>query len=151
MNQRSAQLHLETSKLMGVDFLPISKRIPILDKTIPTTLETLRVDHDNHCPHCTASTSHTQTVFGTGNENADLMFIGEAPGAEEDAQGVPFVGAAGQKLNQIIEELPFTDNSKEFVLCKECKKPDTELLKEDRLLFIHCLACGAKHSVRSKI
>jgi translation initiation factor 2 subunit 2 len=50
------------------------------------------------------------------------------------------------KIKQKIDEYV-----KEFVLCKECKKPDTELLKEDRLLFIHCLACGAKHSVRSKI
>ena len=50
------------------------------------------------------------------------------------------------KINQKIE-----DYVKEFVLCKECKKPDTELIKEDRLTFIHCLACGAKHSVRSKI
>jgi len=40
---------------------------------------------------------------------------------------------------------------KEFVLCKECKKPDTEIKKEDRLMFIHCLACGAKHAVRVKI
>lgn len=50
------------------------------------------------------------------------------------------------KINAKIE-----DYVKEFVLCKECKKPDTELIKEDRLTFIHCLACGAKHSVRSKI
>jgi translation initiation factor 2 subunit 2 len=50
------------------------------------------------------------------------------------------------KINQKIEQYV-----KEFVLCKECGKPDTELLKEDRLSFIHCLACGAKHSVRSKI
>jgi len=50
------------------------------------------------------------------------------------------------KINSKIE-----DYVKEFVLCKECKKPDTELIKEDRLTFIHCLACGAKHSVRSKI
>jgi translation initiation factor 2 subunit 2 len=50
------------------------------------------------------------------------------------------------KINQKIEEYV-----KEFVLCKECGKPDTELIKEDRLAFIHCLACGAKHSVRSKI
>jgi len=40
---------------------------------------------------------------------------------------------------------------KEFVLCKECGKPDTELKKQDRLTFLHCLACGAKHSVRRKI
>jgi len=50
------------------------------------------------------------------------------------------------KINQKIEEY-----LKEFVLCKECKKPDTELIKENRLNFVHCLACGAKHSVRSKI
>lgn len=39
----------------------------------------------------------------------------------------------------------------EFVICRECKKPDTELIKESPYLFIHCLACGAKHSVRAKI
>ena len=50
------------------------------------------------------------------------------------------------KINQKIE-----DYAKEFVLCRECKKPDTELIKENRLNFVHCLACGAKHSVRSKI
>ena len=49
------------------------------------------------------------------------------------------------KINQKVEQY-----TKEFVLCKECGKPDTELIKEDRLSFIHCLACGAKHSVRSK-
>ena len=50
------------------------------------------------------------------------------------------------KINQKIEEY-----AKEFVLCRECKKPDTEIIKENRLSFVHCLACGAKHSVRSKI
>jgi len=39
----------------------------------------------------------------------------------------------------------------EFVLCKECKKPDTELIKQDNFMFLHCLACGAKHPVRAKI
>ncbi len=46
--------------------------------------------------------TRTQTVFGTGNPNARLVFCGEAPGADEDRQGVPFVGAAGQLLNKII-------------------------------------------------
>jgi translation initiation factor 2 subunit 2 len=50
------------------------------------------------------------------------------------------------KINQKVEEYV-----KEFVLCRECKKPDTELIREDRMSFIHCLACGAKHSVRSKL
>ena len=100
MNQRSAQLHFETSKLMGVDFIPIGEI-----STNERTLDDIRVDHDRNCPHCTVATGHTQTVFGDGNPDASLMFIGEAPGAEEDAQGIPFVGAAGQKLNQIIEAM----------------------------------------------
>jgi translation initiation factor 2 subunit 2 len=50
------------------------------------------------------------------------------------------------KINQKIEQY-----AKEFVICKECGKPDTELTKEDRMSFVKCLACGAKHSVRNKI
>jgi translation initiation factor 2 subunit 2 len=50
------------------------------------------------------------------------------------------------KINQKIEQY-----AKEFVLCKECGKPDTKLVKEGRLAFVKCLACGAKHSVRGKI
>jgi len=50
------------------------------------------------------------------------------------------------KINPKIEQYV-----KEFVLCNECKKPDTEIIKEDRLNFLHCLACGAKHTIRSKI
>ena len=50
------------------------------------------------------------------------------------------------KINEKIEQY-----TNEFVLCKECKKPDTEIIKQDRFLFLHCLACGAKHSVRAKI
>ena len=50
------------------------------------------------------------------------------------------------KINEKI-----ADYAKEFVICKECKKPDTELIKDKRFNFVHCLACGAKHSVRAKI
>jgi len=50
------------------------------------------------------------------------------------------------KINQKIQ-----DYVNEFVVCKECGKPDTEIIKEERLNFLHCLACGAKHPIRSKI
>lgn len=50
------------------------------------------------------------------------------------------------KINQKIEQY-----ASEFVICRECGKPDTEIVKEDRLAFLKCLACGAKHSIRSKI
>jgi DNA polymerase len=55
------------------------------------------------CPNL--ARSRTQVVFGVGNPNAELMFVGEAPGADEDAQGEPFVGRAGQLLNKIIETM----------------------------------------------
>jgi DNA polymerase len=58
------------------------------------------------CPHLVRS--RTQTVFGVGNPDADLMFVGEAPGADEDAQGEPFVGRAGQLLTRIIETMGFS-------------------------------------------
>jgi len=50
------------------------------------------------------------------------------------------------KVNEKIAEYV-----KEFVICPECKKPDTQLIKQDKFMFLHCLACGAKHSVRAKI
>src|SRR5947208_4766327 len=57
------------------------------------------------CKHLACS--RTQTVFGVGNPEADLMFIGEAPGADEDQQGEPFVGRAGQLLTRIIRAMNF--------------------------------------------
>ena len=57
------------------------------------------------CPHLVAS--RTQVVFGVGNPDADLMFVGEAPGADEDEQGEPFVGRAGQLLTKIIQAMGF--------------------------------------------
>src|SRR5882762_8621534 len=57
------------------------------------------------CPHL--ASSRTQTVFGIGNPDAEIMFIGEAPGADEDQQGEPFVGRAGQLLTRIIKAMGF--------------------------------------------
>ena len=65
-------------------------------------LPTLAADAES-CVKCPLHETRTTVVFGVGNPNADLMFIGEAPGADEDRQGEPFVGRAGQLLTQIIE------------------------------------------------
>ncbi len=69
------------------------------------SLDRLRQRHDADCPHCTAATSHTQTVFGEGNPSARLMFVGEAPGETEDRVGRPFVGRAGEKLDEMIRAM----------------------------------------------
>lgn len=66
------------------------------------TIEQIRADIGD-CTRCPLHTGRTQIVHTTGNFQADLMFVGEAPGADEDAQGFPFVGRAGQLLTKIIE------------------------------------------------
>jgi uracil-DNA glycosylase len=55
------------------------------------------------CTKCPLHQTRTRTVFGAGDADAEVMFVGEAPGAEEDRQGLPFVGRAGQLLNQLLE------------------------------------------------
>ncbi len=55
------------------------------------------------CTKCPLHETRTKAVFGAGDADADLMFVGEAPGAEEDRQGLPFVGRAGQLLNEMLE------------------------------------------------
>jgi DNA polymerase len=57
------------------------------------------------CTKCPLHETRTKAVFGAGNADADVMFVGEAPGADEDRQGLPFVGRAGQLLNQMLEEV----------------------------------------------
>jgi uracil-DNA glycosylase len=57
------------------------------------------------CKRCPLHETRTRTVFGAGDADADLMFVGEAPGAEEDRRGLPFVGRAGQLLNELLEEI----------------------------------------------
>jgi uracil-DNA glycosylase len=74
------------------------------------------------CPHL--ASSRTQTVFGVGNPDADLMFIGEAPGTDEDAQGEPFVGRAGQLLTKIIATMGFARDGVYIANILKCR-PDT--------------------------
>ena len=74
------------------------------------------------CPHL--AVSRTQTVFGVGNPDAALMFIGEAPGADEDLQGEPFVGRAGQLLTKIISAMGFTRDDVYIANVLKCR-PDT--------------------------
>ena len=57
------------------------------------------------CRKCPLADTRTRVVFGAGNADADLMFVGEAPGAEEDRQGLPFVGRAGQLLDELLAEI----------------------------------------------
>src|SRR5687768_10613909 len=78
-------------------------------------------------PACTRCKLHTlgrtQVVFGVGNPDADLMFVGEAPGADEDLQGEPFVGRAGQLLTKIIEAIGMRREDVYIANVIKCRPP----------------------------
>ncbi len=124
MNEQ-LKAHLEFFEELGIDGVRLEaewrrRREPAepvlsepLEPTEPTepvepmiALRAIRDDLGADCSRCKLHTlGRSQVVFGVGNPNADLMFVGEAPGADEDIQGEPFVGRAGQLLTKIIEAI----------------------------------------------
>jgi len=81
------------------------------------------IDHVANCTRCDLHKTRTQTVFGTGDIQADWMIIGEAPGAEEDKQGEPFVGRAGQLLNTILESIGLSRDKAYIANTLKCRPP----------------------------
>jgi len=75
------------------------------------------------CVDCALHTSRTQVVFGTGNRQADWMIIGEAPGADEDRQGEPFVGRAGQLLNEMLKAAGYPRDAVYIANILKCRPP----------------------------
>src|SRR4029077_8159215 len=111
------------------DRLPRASRIALarLQIVAPSKADLLvpvreRVRVCTKCPHL--ASSRTQTVFGVGNPDAELMFIGEAPGVDEDKQGEPFVGRAGQLLTRIIETMGLARKEVYIANILKCR-PDT--------------------------
>ncbi len=74
-----------------------------------------------------------QIVFGVGNPDADLMFVGEAPGADEDVQGIPFVGRAGQLLTKIIEAIGLTRDDVYIANVIKCRPPENRNPEPDEV------------------
>ena len=76
------------------------------------------------CQRCRLASGRTQVVFGAGNPNASIMFVGEAPGFYEDKQGEPFVGAAGRLLNELLEGAGLSRKDIYIANVIKCRPPD---------------------------
>jgi DNA polymerase len=85
------------------------------------------------CTLCKLAGERTQVVFGVGRSDADLMFVGEGPGAEEDKQGVPFVGRAGQLLTQLIEGIGLTRDDVYIANVVKCRPPNNRDPQPDEI------------------
>ena len=77
-----------------------------------------------NCKSCALATSRTNLVFGCGNKNADIMFIGEAPGKSEDEEGIPFVGAAGKHLDKFLKSVGIERDDVYIANILKCRPPN---------------------------
>jgi uracil-DNA glycosylase len=88
----------------------------------PSELDALR-DEASACTRCRLHEGRTQVVFGVGNPDADLMFVGEAPGFHEDQQGIPFVGQAGKLLDRLLEGIGLSRSEVYIANTLKCRPP----------------------------
>jgi uracil-DNA glycosylase family 4 len=109
--------------LDGIPKLPLSTESGEVVAVPCENLETLQAQVIN-CQACQLCERRSSVVFGTGHPNADIMFIGEAPGAEEDKQGIPFVGAAGQLLTRMIEAMGLLREDVYIANVVKCRPPN---------------------------
>src|SRR5882724_7477331 len=90
-------------------------------------------DDIGDCKRCRLCEQRTNIVFGEGSPNAELMFVGEGPGADEDAQGRPFVGKSGQLLTKIIEAIGLKRESCYIANTVKCRPPDNRTPQPDEI------------------
>jgi uracil-DNA glycosylase len=120
-----------------------SKEVPVSAARVETqdfptfhqhteSLETIRAELRD-CKRCKLAPTRKNIVFGSGNPRAELMFVGEAPGADEDEQGLPFVGRAGQLLTKIIEAIELRRD--EVFICNilKCRPPGNRNPETDEI------------------
>ena len=141
---------LEADRMVGLRFVPIPKPSgtfgrqedrAVADESAGVKAEQLRVLDETHvkgCKKCTLCETRTQTVFGQGSPVARLVFVGEAPGFEEDRQGLAFVGKAGQLLTRMITAMGLSRD--EVFICNvlKCRPPNNRDPSATEIL-----ACGS--------
>ena len=132
---RAARQLIETERLFGGDFLPAAKNpLPEIKAAAPppgtmtkdqkaAALEQLDANEVRACSRCALRGSRTHTVFGEGDPDADVVFVGEAPGAEEDRTGRPFVGRAGELLTKMIDAMGLRRQDVYICNILKCRPP----------------------------
>jgi len=110
-----------TVKQLGIDNFAESESIDQLEAAI------------KRCKRCSLGKTRTNLVFGVGNSNADIMFIGEAPGRDEDLQGIPFVGRAGKLLDKMLAEIGLNQNDVYIANILKCRPPNNRDPQQDEV------------------
>lgn len=123
-----------TARVESGDGREMTRQVETLTASEPAqaceSLDAIRADLGD-CTRCKLHTGRTNIVFGEGNPNATLLFAGEGPGADEDASGRPFVGAAGQLLDRIIESIGFRREDVYIANVVKCRPPGNRAPERD--------------------
>jgi uracil-DNA glycosylase family 4 len=131
----NVKAHLRFQKELGINTLISQQKAKLL-----LTLDAIRREI-GECTRCKLHVGRNCLVFGEGNPHASLVFVGEAPGREEDLQGKPFVGKAGELLTRIIEAIDLTREEVYIANIVKCRPPQNRNPKPDEirtcLPFLH--------------
>jgi DNA polymerase len=103
------------------------------------------------CTRCRLSSGRTMTVPGDGNPNAELMFIGEGPGANEDRQGHPFVGQAGKLLDRLLDEINLARNDVFVTNVIKCRPPNNRDPESDEIAACEPYLAEQLRGIRPKL
>ncbi len=130
----SVRAYLEAQQDLGLQY--VDARWPEMPAPVAAPRPTLPQVREElgECTRCKLHKGRTQIVFGVGNPKAELVFVGEAPGADEDAQGEPFVGRAGQLLTKIIRAMGL--QREDVYICNiiKCRPPNNRTPETDEIL-----------------
>jgi uracil-DNA glycosylase len=135
--RRQVDESLELEALTAPETMPVQQpsasqspeSLPIIQDK-PAALKAIRADIGD-CTRCRLHKGRTNLVFGVGNPNTELMFVGEGPGADEDAQGEPFVGRAGQLLNNMINAMGLKREDVYIANVVKCRPPGNRTPEKD--------------------
>jgi len=132
---RALNKYLQVQRLWGIKEYPHydnhpSSAKPLLDSH--TLIDQLQGEVSG-CRRCSLHMNRKNIVFGTGNPQTDLVFVGEAPGEEEDLQGKPFVGLAGNLLTRIIESIGLSRDKVYIANVVKCRPPNNRNPKPEEI------------------
>ena len=164
MNPNELADQLQFFRDIGVDSLslwkeqtanPLSPQIAISNEPTPAsndmlTLDSIRAEIGD-CQRCKLAPKRTNIVFGSGNPSAELVFVGEAPGFDEDQQGLPFVGRAGQLLTKIIESINLKREDVYICNVLKCRPPENRNPEPDEVAACNPFMKKQLAAIRPKI
>jgi len=165
MNPNELADQLQFFRDIGVDSLSLwkeqtanplaSPQIAISNEPTPAsndmlTLDSIRAEIGD-CQRCKLAPKRTNIVFGSGNPRAELVFVGEAPGFDEDQQGLPFVGRAGQLLTKIIESINLKREDVYICNVLKCRPPENRNPEPDEVSACNPFMKKQLAAIRPKI